>query len=283
MQREYSHGNNVCPATGAAAAGSEKPENCLADANNGASQCGPAIGATCTGSHGLGKCCSSTGWCGNDPEFCGEGMQAEYSNAKNLCKEELPEGQQSIASAEAKCMTVEQVAVAWVSAIAPLSKTDAKSMCVPAVAVAAGSTFNSPLCADKFDPTVEAPGYQTTLKGLWQIAEEVFEPDPKKQAATAYQVYSGSNETYGCNAEWCTLTQTGCSEGIPGIGQDLTCENREGWESTCHTFCKGVWSGAAASIPIKLAAMGGISTIEEACGQAAKGIMAWAAVRRVNS
>ena len=281
MQKDYSHGNNVCPPTGTAATGAVKPEKCLTDASKGASQCGAAIGATCTGGHGLGKCCSSTGWCGNDPEFCDAGMQTEYSNGKNLCAEELPEGEQSLESAAAKCMNVNQVAVAWASAVAPLSKTDAKEMCVPAVIVAAGSTFNSQLCEDKFDPTIEAPGYMTTLKGLWQIADEVYDKDPKKQAVAAYEVYTGNNITYGCNAEWCTIVQVGCSETIVGIGQDERCQDdSQDEESTCHRFCKGVWAGAVSSIPVKLQALGGMEVVEKACEQAAKGIDAWAAVKR---
>ena len=278
MQKEYSHGNNVCAAVGVAVDGAvAKPEKCLTDGNKGSSMCGAALGATCTGSHGLGKCCSATGWCGNDAEFCGPGMQTEYSNGKNLCASELPEGQSSIASAESKCMTLDQVAVAWVSGIAKISKADATSMCVPAVIVAAGSTFNSGLCEDKFDPTTEAPGYMTTLKGLWQIADEVFDKDPKKQAAAAYEVYTGNNVTYGCNAEWCSMVQIGCSESIVGIGQDDRCQDdNPDEESTCHRFCKGVWSGAAASVPIKLAALGGMEKVQDACDKASKGVSAWA-------
>jgi hypothetical protein len=284
MQVEYSHGNNVCPKEGETQEGTQvKPATCLKDGNKASSMCGPALQMTCTGSHGLGKCCSSTGWCGNDPEFCGEGMQEEYSNGKNLCADELPEGASSIEDAESKCMTLDQVAVAWVSAVAKLDKTDAKSMCVPAVIVAAGSTFNSPLCEDLFDPTVEAPGYMTTLKGLWQIADEVYDKDPKKQAAVAYDVYTGNNVTYGCNAEWCSMVQQGCSASIVGIGQEKHEEENCGEEdpeieSTCHRFCKGVWSGAATAIPIKLEALGGMAVVEAACEQASKGISAWSAV-----
>ena len=290
MQKDYSHGHNVCAAAGTAAAGTAaagaaadgaavKPAECLKDGNLVSSMCGPALQMTCTGSHGLGKCCSATGWCGNDPEFCGEGMQEEYSNAKNLCKDELPEGVDSIDDVESMCMTMDQVAVAWVSAVAKLDKADAQRMCVPAVIVAAGSTYNTALCADKFDPTVEAPGYMTTLKGLWQIADEVYDEDPKTQAAAAYDVYTGNNATYGCNAKWCSTVQIGCSEAITGIGQDDSCPPDDPEkESSCHRFCKGVWSGAATQVPIKLAALGGMEVVEAACKQAGKGIAAWSAV-----
>jgi hypothetical protein len=280
MQKEYSHGNKVCAAAGTTAEGAAaKPAECLKDGNKASSMCGPGLQMTCTGSHGLGKCCSATGWCGNDPEFCGEGMQEEYSNAKNLCKDELPEGVDSIDDVESMCMTMDQVAVAWVSAVAKLDKADAQRLCVPAVIVAAGSTFNAGNCDDKFDPTIEAPGYQTTLKGLWQIADEVYDKDPKKQAAAAYDVYTGNNVTYGCNAEWCSMVQIGCSDAIVGIGQDDSCPPDDPEEeSSCNRFCKGVWAGAATQVPIKLAALGGMEAVEAACEQAGKGIAAWSAV-----
>jgi len=230
-------------AAGTAADGAAvKPAECLKDGNKVSSMCGPGLQMTCTGSHGLGKCCSATGWCGNDPEFCGEGMQEDYSNAKNLCKDELPEGVDSIDEVESMCMTMDQVAVAWVSAVAKLDKADAQRFCVPAVIVAAGSTFGAGNCDDKFDPTIEAPGYQTTLKGLWQIADEVYDKDPKKQAAAAYDVYTGNNVTYGCNAEWCSMVQIGCSDAIIGIGQDGTDDScppdDPEEESSCNRFSR---------------------------------------------
>lgn len=281
MQVEFSHGKNLCveglsnegPEQQAAAAPeAEKPENCLEDANEGASQCGAAIGATCTGSHGLGKCCSASGWCGNDAEFCGDDMQTEYSNGKNLCKAEAsPDGEQEDETASS-CLTLDQVAVAWVSGIAPINKDDAQQMCVPAVVIAAANTYNTPTCEDRFDPTVEAPGYNTMLKGLWQITEDVYWEDPKKQAVATYEVYTGRNDTFGCLAEWCSTTQVGCSEIIMDIGQDGN------WIKD-HRFCKGVWSGAVQQIPVKLEALGGMAVVQAACATAAKGIGAWAAVR----
>ena len=280
MQTEYSHGNKVCAAADTNADGTAAaPTECLKDGSTHSSMCGPGLKMTCTGSHGLGKCCSSTGWCGDDPEFCGDGMQEEYSNGKNLCPDELPEGVDSIDDAEKMCMTLDQVAVAWVSAVAKLDKADATRLCVPAVVIAAGSTYNAGNCDDGFDPTIEAPGYMTTLKGLWQIAAEVFEKDPKKQAAAAYDVYTGNNVTYGCNAQWCAMVQQGCSTPIPGIGQDDSCPPDDPEEeSSCNRFCKGVWSGAATQAPNKLAALGGMEVVEAACEKAGKGVEAWSAV-----
>ena len=64
-------------------------------------------------------------------------MQTEYSNGKNLCKAEAsPDGEQEDETASS-CLTLDQVAVAWVSGIAPINKDDAQQMCVPAVVIAA--------------------------------------------------------------------------------------------------------------------------------------------------
>ena len=105
-------------------------------------------------------------------------------------------------------------------------------------------------------------------------------------------MYTGNNATYGCNAKWCATVQIGCSEAIAGIGQDDSCPPDDPdpeKESSCHRFCKGVWSGAATQVPIKLAALGGMEVVEAACEQAGKGIAAWsgvasarAAVQRAN-
>ena len=61
---------------------------CYEDANTvSVNQCGERFKSTCTGSNGLGECCSSTGKCGSDEKACGEGMQEEFSHSKNLCEE----------------------------------------------------------------------------------------------------------------------------------------------------------------------------------------------------
>merc|ERR1719201_2811566 len=79
------------------------PFSCLADANVGSLQCGPAAQATCTGNgDGVGsKCCSAGGYCGSGDAYCGEGMQEEYSNGKNLCPEVAPaQGEQELPEAK---------------------------------------------------------------------------------------------------------------------------------------------------------------------------------------
>ena len=90
MQKEFSHGNNVCPevAPPPAVDTASDPAACYTDANLGSNQCGPAIGATCTGNglgEATGKCCSATGYCGNGPEYCTDDMQKDYSHGHNVC------------------------------------------------------------------------------------------------------------------------------------------------------------------------------------------------------
>ena len=166
---------------------------------------------------------------------------------------------------------MQQVASAWVEGIAPISKADAKALCVPAVIIAAGSAYNTPECEDKFNPLIEADGWEQKLKGLWQISENFFDsPDPKRQAKVAYEVYTGDNSSFGCLADWCVNTQPGCSAVIPGIGQEDTAVTEK------HRFCMGVWSGANTAVPVKLQAMGaaagkesGMEVVEAACKRAA--------------
>ena len=59
---------------------------------------------------------------------------------------------------------------AWMSAVSPYSEHDARAMCEPALVVAAGPTFDTfGKCPKMFDLTVEADGWDTKLKGLWQV------------------------------------------------------------------------------------------------------------------
>lgn len=60
---------------------------CYEDAVISANECGERYQSTCTGSSGLGECCSAAGMCGSDEASCGEGVQSEFSHGKNLCEE----------------------------------------------------------------------------------------------------------------------------------------------------------------------------------------------------
>ena len=274
----------------------EEALGCFTDANVGSLQCGPVSHATCTGGDTGkgGECCSSAGYCGSGDTFCGDSMQVEYSHGKNLCEEavadtEVGSGGSLGASTPAcvgfacpgaetpKCLSVEHVARAWVHGVSPLSKVNAEALCIPAVTIAAGSAYHtiqdgwtSP-CMNKFDPLVEAEGFDGTRKGLWQISVQFFEADPEKQAATAYDVYMGGNSTYGCLAEWCITSTPGCSAVIPGIGQD------DPSVTDVARFCHGVWSGASAAVDNKLQAIAvaagtdaGKELVKAACAKAVK-------------
>ena len=304
-QVEYSHGNGLCE-EGMSADGFVVPEEeriaeqeeeeeeeeelqgCLADANVGSMQCGPEVRATCTGGDTGSVCCSAAGYCGKGEAFCGEDMQVDYSHGNGLCETTAPvskvagagqqsEGQQAEGAAEKPhCLTMQQVANAWVHGVSPLSRKDAKGLCVAAVTIAAGSAYHllsdgwmSP-CDGKFDPLVEADGFDGKRKGLWQISVQFFDsPDPKRQAEQAYKIYTGDNETYGCLADWCIQSTPGCSAIIPGIGQDDPSVTEE------HRFCHGVWSGASIAVPNKLQAIaveagtdGGEEVVQAACKRA---------------
>jgi hypothetical protein len=180
-------------------------------------------------------------------------MQADYSHGAGVC------AQYRLHTARpGECMTMEEVAMVWMSAIAPLSSADAAAMCVPAVAIAAGCAFNAPGCENKFAKNVQCG----TGRGLWQIQDKdkgMYDPDPHKQALTVYKVYTSNNPDYGCLSAWCQ--QTGCSEAVGGIMQDDTIiEN--------HRFCKGMWT--ADDYVARVENMGGFDAIHAACSGAAK-------------
>ena len=127
---------------------------------------------------------------------------------------------------------MEDVANTWVSAIWPLNQDDAVKMCVPAVVVAAGSSFDLPGCEGLFHPKIPAAEPQeTTPRGIWQIGKG-FDPDPKLQAVAVYKTYTSNDPDRGCLAQWCK--DSGCSAPLTGIGQD---------EETMkhHRFCSGSW------------------------------------------
>ena len=157
-------------------------------------------------------------------------------------------------------LTMQDVAKIWVSAISPLSGEDAAAMCVPAVAIAAGSSFDVKGCEKKFQPDVAAGA--GGVKGLWQIADKFYDPDPKKQAEAVYTTYSGNDRDYGCMSTWCQESKD-CSEGHFGIGQDeKIMEN--------HRFCKGVWTADTEHYVKRVTELGGIDAIRSACSSASK-------------
>ena len=60
---------------------------------------------------------------------------------------------------------------AWVVATQGRSESDAQTLCVPAIVVAAGFTYDVGECPRKFALTVETSGESGVLKGLWQVMD----------------------------------------------------------------------------------------------------------------
>jgi hypothetical protein len=156
-----------------------------------------------------------------------------------------------------ECLNMEQVAEAWMGGISKYDKANAKAMCVPAVAIAAGSSYDTPQCPGKFDSTAEGGA---TARGLWQIGAMYYDPDPKKQAQAVYQFYTSDNPDYGCLSDWCKSTT--CGEAHDGIGQDSSTISH-------HRFCKGAWPAASGQYAARLLQVGGKTAVAEACGNKA--------------
>ena len=264
MQAGFSHSKGVCKENRESREelSRHKHKGCREDANAGNNKCGEKVGQTCSGSHGLGPCCSAAGWCGDGPDFCeAAGMQVEFSHGHQLCAEYRDLIQrENVDTQQASCLTLDEVAQVWMDAVMPINGGDAASMCVPAMAMAGGCAFKAAGCNDgtpKFHPTIECG----TGKGIWQI-NYAYEPDAKKQAAAVYNIYTSNNPDYGCLSTWCA--ETDCSEPLQGIGQDDKTIER-------HRFCKGVWTAGAQNYVSRIEEMGGIEGITAACSKAAGG------------
>jgi len=228
----------------------EKPTDCFSDANANQNKCGENAKATCVGSHGLGECCGKAGWCGTGPAYCEDGVQADYSHGKGLCAAYgglCPTG-----------LTLEQVISAWMDAIAPINRDDAAAMCVPAVIVAAGSSYDTDICKGKFHPT-QNKGKVNGTKGLWQIRFG-YHDEPAKQAETVYRVYTGNNPDNGCMSGWCQ--GSGCAEPHWAFGQDNN-------TMETHRFCRGMWTEKPHVYEDAIEKVGGIDMIRNKCSAAA--------------
>ena len=267
MQAAFSHSKDLCKPHLENAAQLAKHRNnlptCTQDANAGNNKCGPGRGKqpgqSCSGSHGLGPCCSASGWCGDGDEFCGTSLQIDYSHGNNLCPEFRDLIQKNeVAAQQATCLSLEEVAQVWMDAVMPIHSGDAASMCVPAMAMAGGCAFKAAGCNDPNDPKFHATIECGTGKGIWQIRDEL--PDVKEQAQAVYNIYTSSNPDYGCLSDWCS--QTDCSEPLAGIGQDKKTIER-------HRFCKGIWTAGSESYVSRIEEMGGIEGITAACKKAA--------------
>tara|TARA_B110001469_G_C9615063_1_gene306138 strand:+ start:522 stop:1124 length:603 start_codon:yes stop_codon:yes gene_type:complete len=161
-------------------------EGCYKDANINSQFCGPTAQATCTGSHGLGECCSAAGYCGSTDGHCGDGMLVEYSHSKGLCESDLlsqheEEEEENFDANTTRCVYMQQVASSWVIGVNPHmvgkemfgDKTDMQALCAPAVIVAASLTYDvDEKCPHTFALKKETPrtdGKVGFNKGLWAV------------------------------------------------------------------------------------------------------------------
>ena len=149
--------------------------------------------------------------------------------------------------------TVEDVARTWMEAISPISPSDAAGMCVAAVAIAAGESYDVPGCAKKFHPTVTN---SVGASGLWQIMTG-FSSDPKEQARTVYQKYTSNDPGYGCLSKWC-VQRSGCSEPLVPEVQSASVMRH-------HRFCQGMWTGPPQYYSQRLQQVGGVQRAQKAC------------------
>ena len=149
--------------------------------------------------------------------------------------------------------SLEDVARTWMEAISPISPSDAAGMCVAAVAIAAGESYDVPGCAKKFHPTVTN---SVGASGLWQIMTG-FSSDPKEQARTVYQKYTSNDAGYGCLSKWC-VQRAGCSEPlVPEVQVASVMQH--------HRFCQGMWTGPPQYYSQRLQEVGGAQRAQEAC------------------
>ena len=159
-----------------------------------------------------------------------------------------------------ECLTMDEVASAWMEAISKINKASARAMCIPALAIAAGSSYDTPSCAQSFDSTAkgrDAGG--SPAWGLWQIGAQDYDPDPIKQAEAVYKRYTSDHEMSGCLSSTCR--QTNCGYAHEGIEQDATIVKH-------HVFCKGTWPAASAHYSERLSAIGE-AAVAEVCAREA--------------
>jgi nucleoside diphosphate kinase len=133
---------------------------------------------------------------------------------------------------------------------------------VPAVAIAAGSSYDTPAstgqrCGKTFNPTAES---EAGTKGLWQITHG-YDPDPEKQAVAVYKIYTSNNPDYGCLSSWCKYAD--CGEAHSAIGQDDKVAEH-------HRFCRGVWTADPFWYAERVDEIGGMGAITAACSAAAQ-------------
>ena len=148
-------------------------------------------------------------------------------------------------------------------------------MCVPAMAVAAGCSYDVPgPCARRFDPNVQAGSWDHVVRGLWGIGNG-FDPDPQHQAAVVYSKYTSNDTDNGCLSHWCK--DSGCSEVLIEIGQDRSVISH-------HRFCKGTqWTAGSDHFVERLEAAGGRAAAQKACADAAVQVRSASVLRQTQN
>ena len=154
---------------------------------------------------------------------------------------------------ECRGLTLHQVALAWMTGVAPIDAGDAAATCVPALVIAAGCSFNTTNCPHMFDPEA-ASGIS---KGLWLSPQTdgPWDPTPKKQAETVYNSFMGDGPS-GCTAPACKLSN--CGEAHYQIGQ---------YEGVMehHRFCRGHWMADTPFYLEAAEAAGGMERMKAIC------------------
>ena len=154
----------------------------------------------------------------------------------------------------------------WVATLWPRSREDALHMCVPAMAIAAGSSFGAGNCEGFFNPRAKGEGGDgAAAKGLWQITHG-YDNDVAKQVLSVYDIYTSNNTDFGCLSQWCSRSDCGIPK--PGIGQDKSATFQH------HLFCQGAWSGDDALYQRALESIGGIDEVHRVCSATANHIKA---------
>jgi hypothetical protein len=130
-------------------------------------------------------------------------------------------------------MTDFEVAKAWVAAARKYrpqyegSFTET-SLCVAALAVAHGESYDTPRCPKHLDSKAVGGGGQ--VHGLWQFSKALFKSgmSAQQQAHVVLSKYSSNDSGYGCKAKWSKCS----SISTPGN----SCSNS-------NVFCRRVWTG----------------------------------------
>jgi hypothetical protein len=159
-----------------------------------------------------------------------------------------------------ECLTMDEVASAWMETVSKINKAHARAMCIPAVAIAAGSSYDTPSCAEAFDSTAKGTDAAGSAAwGLWQIGALDYSADPRKQAEAVYKRYTSDHADSGCLSTACKSTS--CGNAHDGIDQDATTMKH-------HVFCRGTWPAASGHYSERLSAIGE-AAVAEVCAREA--------------